>query len=152
MSADALCALGAAPSESLQTLCLIQNLPMDLSGLCGPALRTVRALHLMTGLEIDPSFIGRLANCEHAVELRSLGLSSRSVGDAEIAIIAASPRFNSLNRLDLTHSGITSIGAMALATSPHLENMASLNLFGCRLDIRVKTALRDRFGEGVWLD
>jgi hypothetical protein len=125
---------------------------MDLSGLCGPVLQTIRSLHLMTGLEIDPLFVRRLANCEHAVELRSLSISSPSVGDPEIAVLAASSRFKSLYRLDLMHCGITSIGALALATSPNFDDMASLNLFGCRIDDGAKAALRERFGEGVWLD
>lgn len=152
MSADALSALGDTPAESLRKLCLIQNLPADLSGLCGPVLRSIHSLHLLTGLAIDRSLVERLANCEHALGLRSLSLSSRSVGDAEVAVLAASPRFSGLYRLDLMRSGVTSIGAMALAASPHLDNLTSLVLFGCRLDERAKAALRDRFGEAVWLD
>ena len=154
IDASVLKALGSATSGSIETLCLCQPLFSDLSGLCGPVLRSVRALHLLTGggMDLDTTIVGRLAECEYAVELRSLSLSNHLIGDAEAAIIARSPRFSQLYTLDLSRSGITPVGAMTLANSPYLNDIASLCLFACRLDDRSKAALRERFGDHVWLD
>lgn len=151
LSEEALRVLGDSTAACLRKLSLFQSLPADLSVLCGPVLRTITTLHLTTGLRIDPSFVERLANCEHALGLRSLALQSRSIGDAQVAVLAASPRFKNLCSLDLMYSEVTSVGALALAASPHLDDLARIILFGCSLDDRARTALHDRFGDGVWV-
>jgi len=151
LRAGGLTALAAATGK-LKRLSLIRCRQVDLSDLCGPLLRSVQSLHLDDSFEVYARIVWLLAESGDMSELRALSLcNSNLINDRVAEYIATSPQFGHLYRLDLTNTEITSRGAMAIANSPHLENLASMYLSGCQLDESAKDALRERFGDSVWI-
>jgi uncharacterized protein (TIGR02996 family) len=81
-------------------------------------------------------------------------LDLHGIGAAGAAALAASPHLARLTSLDLVYNAIGDAGAAALAASPHLANLTSLRLYA-NDDIRRRSAgakaLRRRFGNRVAL-
>jgi hypothetical protein len=72
------------------------------------------------------------------------------IGEAGAAALAASPHLARLRTLDLQGNQIGDAGAAALASSPHLAGLDELNvLYDNRMKAAGRAALRQRFGGRV---
>jgi uncharacterized protein (TIGR02996 family) len=95
------------------------------------ALTGLRALHLgNTG--IGPAGVEALAAGPLLRQLTRLDLSSGDqIGDEGVIALARSKQVGGLTALALHGSGMTDRGVQALATSPHLQNLAMLDIAFC---------------------
>ena len=73
--------------------------------------------------------------------VRSLDLSGRCLGDADVEALAANPMVAQLRHLKLGRNEIGNRGAEALARSPHLGGLVSLELDGNRISSAGAAAL-----------
>jgi Ran GTPase-activating protein (RanGAP) involved in mRNA processing and transport len=78
-------------------------------------------------------------------ELHTLRLGFNPLGDEGIEALAASPGLANLCSLDLEGTGISPVGAHALAASPHLNELLQIHLHDAILDNASRQALMTRF-------
>jgi uncharacterized protein (TIGR02996 family) len=142
--------LGAARTERLQSLTLVNNAYLSGEELCGPILWGLHSLDLSGNVGVGAEVVRYLADCPQAVGLRNLSLARcGSVGDATARLLAERPAFSQLRSLDLHNTAITRDGARALAGSNQLRNLGALKIHGCAIGRHTQLVLRGRFGEGV---
>jgi uncharacterized protein (TIGR02996 family) len=115
-----------------------------------PALQGLRHLWLVNNWIGDS---GLAALCDAGVSrlphLESLWLNWNSVGDRGAAVLARDPARTALRDLDLRDCHIEDAGGLALAHSPWLENLHSLQMSGNRFSTATVRALRERYGRRV---
>ena len=87
--------------------------------------------------------------------LRYLSLAGWPVGDAAAKVIARSPAFAGLTRLNLDYCRVGNAGAKALIASPHLQNLVqlrlSMNPITTGADALADPAVMPRLGD-CWLN
>lgn len=88
---------------------------------------------------------------KEATNLRALVLSGNPVGDASAMAIAASPHLGRLTTLDLRGCKVREAGARGLAYSEGLGALTVLTLDGRGIGVRGREALKARFGAVVIL-
>lgn len=155
---DALAELLAAPYLGGLTELAIRNpraVPFTPGLLSGPALRTLRLLHFdctlwdgdalaelarpglfpaLTTLSLRRSNAPRdgslaaFAEAWRGERLHTLVLDGWPAPAAALQRLAANPAFKSLRRLKLARCGVSDAGGLALARSPHLQNLVELDL------------------------
>jgi uncharacterized protein (TIGR02996 family) len=92
-----------------------------------PNLANLTALYLH-GNSIGAAGMEALARSPHLRRLRTLTLRNTDIGDAGLAALAASPLLSQLHALDLTQTWIGEAGVIALARSRNAANLTSLTL------------------------
>ena len=81
-----------------------------------------------------------------------LWLCNNAIGDAGAMALAGSPHLRNLAFLDLSCNQIGEQGALALAASPHLEGLSRLELGENDLGSKGEGALKERFADRVLCD
>ncbi len=85
----------------------------------------------------------------HLRNLRHLGVWHGQVSDGGLAELAAWPGGAALRSADLKNNPVTDAGAFALADSPHLGQVRSLQLHGTQIGPAGLARLRERFGQAL---
>jgi uncharacterized protein (TIGR02996 family) len=146
--------------------------PADVERFAGlSGLARLRSLHL-SGCRLDASGVRALARSPHLAGLRRLNIdaegggpclpalleapwlaslrelrfSCEGIDDDDLKALAANPAVSRLRVLHLGPQPITRAGTEALANSPHLGGLLSLNVSSHRDDDDLEEPLRDRFG------
>jgi uncharacterized protein (TIGR02996 family) len=131
--------LGDVSPEAVATLVTCPNLP--------------RLTHLtFWACTVGTPAVRALAGHVALSRVRRLTLTRLHLRDEAVATLAAGSWVAQLTALDLGgNSFITDVGATALANSPHLSGLTSLNLapYADRITEAGRAALRRRFGDRV---
>lgn len=141
-----LCDLVASPSISaLEVLALAECGVGDegVRALCQANLPSLRTLELDMNYFDGAALIG-LAEASFARTLTELRLGDGPIGDDGAQSIADAP-LTGLRTLTLNASEVTSVGALALARSPHLSNLRELELSSNDLSDAAIAELIQRF-------
>jgi uncharacterized protein (TIGR02996 family) len=106
-------------------------------------------LAVLVRLQVDPYHVGdevlTLTSSPHLARLRHLTLQG-SYGEGVVVALASAPLPPGLTRLRLDSCGIRDRGALALAASPHLDQLTSLCVWNSYVGPEGAAALRQRFG------
>lgn len=123
--------------------------PADLARV--PELIRLRSLRIIL-YGTSPAVLRALFASPHLRRLTALDLYG-SHADNDVAIDLADGRFPDLAELVLTSTAVGEAGALALARSPHLDNLRLLDLGHTAIDGRsaAARALRKRFGKSLKL-
>jgi uncharacterized protein (TIGR02996 family) len=105
----------------------------------------------LTDCGLSGAGVRALIQSPHRPRLERLLLGGNSPGDDAVAALAESPLLASLHTLYLGRCQLGDRAALALAASPHLTRMADLDLERNRFSAEACRALRERFGDRVWL-
>jgi uncharacterized protein (TIGR02996 family) len=92
-----------------------------------------------------------LANLPNLTGLRELDLYRSEARDRGVRALANSPALAGLRVLELTFNDVHAAGARALIASPYLTRLEYLGLEYNPLAPRTRAALRERFGDVVYL-
>ena len=76
-------------------------------------------------------------------------LAMNGIGPAGVTALAASPYLAGLSSLDLSWNVLHDPGAFALADSPYLKKLTWLRALGCQFGPQGLAALQARFGSAL---
>jgi hypothetical protein len=108
--------------------------PEQTARLDAPSMRGLRAMTLLPSTLDAPAFCAWFGGAQHLGALRTLMIVSEQLDDAQLEVLAREPALARLTSLALRQGyRITARGARALADSPHLADLTSLDLFYARL-------------------
>jgi uncharacterized protein (TIGR02996 family) len=88
----------------------------------------------------------------HMTGVSRLGLWYGKVSDDGIEELSGWLHAGRLRHLDLQDNPITDLGALALADSPHLDNLRRIQLYRTRIGPKGRKRLRERFGEKLSIE
>ncbi len=113
-------------------------------------LTNLRSLDLGSN-HLGPQAGTLLARAENLAGLVCLRLNGNKVGDRAVAAIARSPHLDQLAVLELMRAGLGDVAGRTLLESPGMANLVHLSLYDNAFSRSVKSALKNRFGERVWV-
>jgi carbon storage regulator CsrA len=95
------------------------------------------------------SVVSALAGSTHLARLAEIDLAGLALGDADAALLAASPHVGGLTAMGLARNRISIAGARSLATSSRFARGLRLDLLGNPLGEEGVRIVKDRFGSHV---
>jgi uncharacterized protein (TIGR02996 family) len=137
--------LGGGPPPQLVTLNLFRNNMLEEGGMA--VLARSGWLNRLSFLDLGLCSLGdrgaqALASTTGPLSLRELSLANNEIGPEGARALAESPLLGQLRTLELPfNGGLGDKGVIALASSPHLTHLQRLNLDGCNLGPRAALAL-----------
>jgi uncharacterized protein (TIGR02996 family) len=114
---------------------------------------TLPLTHLdLGGCNLSPRGIEALVSSSALQRLHELDLGLCTIGMAGARALANWPAATRLRVLRLGHCDLTDREAKILASSPYLSSLHTLDMMGNPLSDKGRAALKDRFGERVYLN
>jgi uncharacterized protein (TIGR02996 family) len=121
---------GRLPRLSVLDLNCTYLKPGSLQPLSGsPLLAQLTELRLASNNDLEAGDLSALLESSALPALKALVLGSVKMGDAAAQVVARCAALQGLTRLEIPCGGLSADGVKALAASPHLTNLETLNLF-----------------------